>query len=247
MPRLILLIALLILAWLALRWFIRTPPREVIKTLRWTALVVLVLGLAFLVASGRLNWIFAAGAALLPFLKRGLSLLRYLPFLHGLLGRAKAARATRGPTPGQSSTVETRFLRMNLDHDSGTMDGEILEGRCEGRFLSQLTLAELLDLLAECQQADPDSAALLCAYLDRQHPRWRDQATAGAAGQQSTPTDSEMSKQEARDILGVRKDASETEIVDAHRRLMFKLHPDRGGSDYLAAKINQAKDCLLGK
>ena len=145
MPRLILVLALLFGAWLAIRWFIRTPPRDVIRTLKRLGLAALVLGIAFLAATGRLNWMVAVGAAFLPLLRRGGTLLRYLPFITHLLAQYRAARAQKAPAGGQQSTVETRFLRMSLDHDSGDMDGEVLEGSYEGRFLSQMSLEELLD------------------------------------------------------------------------------------------------------
>lgn len=55
-----------------------------------------------------------------------------------------------------------------------------------------------------------------------------------------------MSKEEALDILGLKADASKEDILSAHKRMMQKVHPDRGGSDHLAAQINKAKDTLLG-
>ena len=54
-----------------------------------------------------------------------------------------------------------------------------------------------------------------------------------------------MSKQEAADILGVSENAEPDDIRVAHKRLMQKIHPDRGGSDALAKQINKAKDVLL--
>lgn len=63
--------------------------------------------------------------------------------------------------------------------------------------------------------------------------------------QTSTPSNV-MSQQQAREVLGVTATASKEEIIKAHRRMMQKVHPDRGGSDFLAAQINQAKETLLG-
>ena len=247
MPRLVILIALLFLAWLGYRWFMRTPPEQVSRTLKQAALWGVAIVFIALAATGRMHWLFAAGAAVLPFAQRALGLLRFLPLAKNLYGRYQAKQTYQAPKTGQSSTVETRFLRMTLDHDSGEMDGEVLEGGYEDRLLNQLTLDELLNLYSECQRIDPESAALLEAYLDRSYSEWREQAETPSNNEAAAPTSDSMTLNEAREILGVDENASEQEITHAHRRLMHKLHPDRGGSDYLATKINLAKDCLLGK
>ena len=246
MPRLVILIALLFLAWLGYRWFMRTPPEQVSRTLKQAALWGVAIVFIALAATGRMHWLFAAGAAVLPFAQRALGLLRFLPLAKNLYGRYQAKQTYQAPKTGQSSTVETRFLRMTLDHDSGEMDGEVLEGGYEDRLLNQLTLDELLNLYSECQRIDPESAALLEAYLDRSYSEWREQAETPSNNEAAAPTSDSMTLNEAREILGVDENASEQEITHAHRRLMHKLHPDRGGSDYLATKINLAKDCLLG-
>ncbi len=56
-----------------------------------------------------------------------------------------------------------------------------------------------------------------------------------------------MTSEEAYKILGIDEPATKEEIIEAHRKLIQKIHPDRGGNDYLAAQINQAKDYLLNK
>jgi hypothetical protein len=188
----------------------------------------------------------AAGAATLPFLKRGFVLLRYLPMVRGLFGgAAKAANLGGQRTP--FSTLETRFLRVSLDITTGNLDGEVLEGAFEGEFLSKMSLDKLNTLLSVCSTEDPRSAALLTAYLDRHHPGWRARTEQHSRHEQNTANNHTMSPAEARDILGINPDASKDAILQAHRRLIHKLHPDRGGSTYLAAKINQAKDCLLSQ
>lgn len=240
MPRFVILIAVALIAWLLFRWFIRTPPKQVITSAKRVGLAMAVLGLAFLAMTGRLNWIFVAGAAALPFLRKGFVLLRFLPMVRGLFG---GAAANLGGHRNPFSTLETQFLRVSLDISTGNLDGEVLDGAFEGQFLSKLSLDQLFSLLKECT-ADPRSAALLAAYLDRHHSGWRAQTDGG--GPREASSEHGMSASEAHDILGLEDNASDDDITQAHRRLIHKLHPDRGGSTYLAAKINQAKDCLLG-
>ena len=246
MSRLIVLIAIALAVWLLMRWFIRTPPKQVVATVKRAGLVIALLVLALLVVTGRLNWLVAAGAAAIPFLKKGFVLLRYLPMVQGLFGGAAKA-ANPGGHRNPFSTLETRFLRVSLDISTGNLDGEVLEGAFEGEFLSKMSLPNLLTLLGVCNTEDPRSAALLTAYLDRHHTGWRAQAGHGGRREQTQDhgQNGNMSPAEARDILGINPDASENDILQAHRRLIHKLHPDRGGSTYLAAKINQAKDCLI--
>ncbi|MCO4054722.1 MAG: DnaJ domain-containing protein [Bosea sp.] len=147
---------------------------------------------------------------------------------------------------GQRSTVASRTLSMELDHDSGAMRGTVLAGSFTGRELDSLSPAELSALMAEVEQADPDAARLLEAYLDRRFPRGRaDAQPDGDARASSAHRSGAMTKQEAYDILGLQPGADEEAIRQAHRNLMKRLHPDAGGSSALAARVNQAKDVLL--
>jgi hypothetical protein len=157
--------------------------------------------------------------------------------------------ATR-KSPGQRSEVHTDALEMVLDHDSGEMEGRCLKGRFAGRMLSSLSDAELLVLLEELREADSQGAALIEAYLDRRGAGWREGRTEEATKEQARAPRggrTRMAREEAYEVLGLKKGASEDEIRAAHRKLMMKLHPDQGGSTYLAARINEAKDVLLGR
>ena len=136
---------------------------------------------------------------------------------------------------------------MNLDHDSGEMHGTVLRGAYEGRELHQLSREELLDLLRECDAHDEQSARLLESYLDRMFgEEWRDGASEEEPRQRRRASSANMTRDEAYEVLGLAPGASEADIREAHRKLQLKNHPDQGGSDYLAAKINQAKEVLLG-
>lgn len=237
LPYFLLGLALLAGALLTIRWFVAAEPGQVAKVLRWTLAGVAVVAGLFLIFAGRHVLLLLLLPALIPLLRNW----------RALVQRAKAAS---GPSPGQTSEVTTRFLRMVLDHDSGEMIGEILEGAFAGRRLDELDQAELIALWRECRAADAQSAAVLEAYLDRTlEEDWRAAAGAGAGagGKEGAEGEAAMSKKDAYDILGLEPGASDEQIREAHRRLMQKFHPDHGGSNYLASKINRAKELLLGE
>ena len=242
MVRVLLILGVAAALIIIIRWLFRQPPK-----VYWQWIVTLIaVGLLLMVVTGRAHWLTAVFAALLPFMRAILGLLSGVPLLKRVLADTGAAQSAAEPSGGQSSSVQSRYIRMSLAHDSGDLNGEVLEGQFKGQALKQLNLEELLQLLRECRD-DEESVALLQAYLDRVYAdTWRQQA--GAHGQQQASNGSgEMSREEALQILGLLADTSEEEIIEAHRRLMQKLHPDRGGSAYLAAKINLAKETLLAK
>lgn len=206
------------------------------------AIAVVTFAVIALVVSGKISWLFAAVAGVIAFGQRLLSLLSVLPVLNKLFPNWHR-RFRRGHTRGASAnggnyaTIETPELRMTLHHGTGHMDGEILFGLERGRFLSELDRHKLAAVLAAMK--DAESRRLLSAYLERMD------------GPGSTPPEppatSGMSRQQALDVLGLAAGASRDEIVQAHRRLIQKLHPDRGGSTYIATQLNEAKRVLLGE
>ncbi len=210
--------------------------------------------LVYLGITGRLHWLFALIGAALPALG-WISRVALGLFMQGVLRPPFPGRQqSRGPTPssdaGQTSDFSTPWVRVVLDHDTGDIDGEVLQGSFSGARLSQLNLGDVVTVLHSAA-ADADTVQVLEAYLDRMHEGWRDHAGGGQSnGQGSGRTDrpasgGPMTRAEALDVLGLDDTASEEDIVEAHKRLIQKLHPDRGGSTFLATKINQAKDLLL--
>ncbi|MBN4046472.1 DnaJ domain-containing protein [bacterium AH-315-P15] len=85
------------------------------------------------------------------------------------------------------------------------------------------------------------------SFLTRGEPREDEGSRQQSHHYAKSPGLGPMSENEACEVLGLPKDASSEEIRDAHKRLIKQYHPDHGGSDYLAAKINMAKDILLKK
>ncbi|UFN51156.1 hypothetical protein LPC08_11390 [Roseomonas sp. OT10] len=157
-------------------------------------------------------------------------------------GRRLAARFA-GPPPGDAGVaaadqVETATLSMRIDPAAGTLSGEVRRGPLAGRDLASLQRGAVLDLLRDCRGADPESVPLLEAWLDRAHPGWR---AAGDAGRAAGP----MSRDEALAVLGLGEGAGPDAIRAAYLRMMRAAHPDAGGSDWLAARLNEARDILL--
>lgn len=235
-------LAILIFLILAGRAFVAADPKNLAATLRkiagWAAIALA----ALLTVTGRF-------ALALPLALVGATLLgRSLPFGQSFPGGFGPFAGHANKSAGQRSKVRTAFVKMALDHDSGLMDGTIVKGQHAGQTLSALDVETLIGLAVRYRRSDPQSAQLLEAYLDQREPDWREgaRATAGAAG--SGPRDVRggvMTIDEAYEVLGLEPGAAEDEVRRAHRLLMKKLHPDQGGSTYLAAKINQAKDVLL--
>ncbi|WP_455376139.1 DnaJ domain-containing protein [Kaarinaea lacus] len=246
MRQLLILIAVIALLWI-IRFLYRQSSPDLKKIGRYLAIGVIAVLFLFLLATGRLHWIFAAIAAAVPVFFRMLPLLRYVPLLRNVYRKYQRHQAGgAGAAQGQSSSVRSRFIHMTLNHDSGEVDGEILQGQFGGKKLHDLSLQQLFTLLHECQE-DNESVALLVAYLDRQHPDWREHADSASSSESKNASQDSgsMSVDEAFEILGLEKDATKVEIKEAHRKLISKLHPDHGGSTYLSAKINLAKDILL--
>jgi hypothetical protein len=224
--------ALLGLFIVGARAFVGTDPRTLVRILRYAVgFFLLVVGVVFIVA-GRLG------------LGLGFAALGVSAIATGRIGPIDLGG--HGRSAGTGSTVRSRYLRMHLDHDSGALAGEVLAGEFSGRKLGELDQAALTKLRDEVA-VDQESLSLLEAYLDRRMPGWREDVEADGAAGAGRPADAgSMTDQQAYEILGLAPGASEAEIRAAHRRLMKKVHPDRGGSTFLAARINEAKDWLLG-
>ncbi|MCS6778190.1 MAG: DnaJ domain-containing protein [Geminicoccaceae bacterium] len=161
-----------------------------------------------------------------------------------LKARGGAEPLEEAETPA-SSRVETDLLTMELDRASGRVDGRVRRGRYAGRSLATLPLDELLDLLEEARRSDPPSVALIEAWLDREAPGWRQAGRAEGGYERATAAGGEMDERTALALLGLAPGASEADIQAAYRRLMAKVHPDHGGSAYLAAQLNRAREVLL--
>jgi hypothetical protein len=224
------IVVLALVVW-ALSAFSKVSPQTAAVVLKTGGGLGALALAGFLGVRGRLDMAIALGTV-------GLGLLGWLPWSIPSL----SARLRR--SAGQVSRVRSAFVEMELEHDSGEMRGRILAGPHEGVTLAALDVATLMSCLADI---DEESRALLMAYLDRREPSWREHAQGGAATDRdrSAWSSGKMTEEEAYQILGLQTGASAEDIGRAHRALMKKLHPDQGGSTYLAARVNEAKDVLL--
>jgi hypothetical protein len=228
-------IAAVTVLWFFLSNFAHANPANLAKLLKVIGGIVALCIAGLLAIRGRIDialLIGSLGAWLL-----GWSRLTF-PNLGGRTQRAS----------GSTSRVRSGLIEMTLDHETGKMEGSVLAGAFAGQQLGSLDEARLRDLLTECQARDPDGIRLLEAYLDRRFPHWRedtqDEAQPRADAQSASGV---MTPEEAYRILDLQPGATPDQIRQAHRSLMKKLHPDQGGSTYLAARVNQAKDFLLSR
>ncbi len=234
MHYIILAVLLLLIVYVALRSFLNANPKTMAQNMSKIAGLAALLLALFLTATGRFPFAIPLGFIAISLLKGNFSGFNPFP------GNANKSA-------GQHSRVRTRTVEMKLDHDTGEMEGRVIRGKFASRMLSSMSEPELIELWNECLKPDPQAAQLLEAYMDRLTPDWRDGAGAKAKQGSMSGSRSEgpISREEAYEILGLEPGASKVDIRRAHRRLMKRMHPDQGGSTYLAAKINEAKDLLL--
>jgi len=234
MPAIVLALVVLAVVALGIAWFLRANPSALARGMR---MVLVVLGA--IAVGGMLIF----GLRFLPSLLPELLGLAGL-VITGLIARALRNRSSGGfssPGTGRRTEVRTAFLQAWIDHGTGDVGGTVLTGRFSGRTLDRLSDSELLDLHEECRN-DADSLRVMEAYLDRRlNVDWR---TAREPPPRGPRTD--MTRAEALAVLGLAEGASDEEIKAAHRRLIRRTHPDAGGTADLAARINRAKDVLVG-
>ena len=229
MPTLIFGLLVLVAALWVLGVISRVDPKVAARVMKAAGGIMAIAFAAFLGLRGE---IFVA----VPLGLFGLGLLGWIPF--GMTGFTQRTQKSAG----QVSRVRSAFLEMELDHDSGAMRGRIIAGRRQGAALEALDVKTLAGLLDEF---DEESRALLVAYLDRRDPGWSEYAQGHATAGRAAGSSGKMTEQEAYQILGIEPGASAAVITRAHRALMKKLHPDQGGSTYLAARVNEAKEILF--
>ncbi len=236
MHYLILAVLILLIVYAALRSFLNSNPKTLAQNMRKMAGFGALLMALFFTLTGRFPLAVPLGVLAISLLKGNFSGFNPFP------GNANKSE-------GQQSRVRTRTVEMELDHDTGDMEGRVIRGKFASRALSSMSESEVIELWNECLKPDSQAAQLLEAYMDRRMPEWREDAGEKAKNSSAYGgrSDGPMSRDQAYDILGLEPDASKIDIRRAHRRLMKRMHPDQGGSTYLAAKINEAKDLLLGQ
>lgn len=224
-----------VLLWWLLKGAAKADPKRVVQLAKLAGGVVALLFAGLLLLRGRMDMAALLGGA-------GAWLLGWAAPPTWWPAALGGRRGTE-PARVRSSTIE-----LSLDQGSGAVTGQVLAGEFAGRPLEQLGLAELTRLRTACLARDVEGGRLVEAYLDRRFPGWREHAEGdpnfrGRADLQNGA----MTQQEAHEILGLQPGAGADDIRAAHRRLIKSLHPDQGGSTYLASRVNQAKDLLLNR
>lgn len=208
-----------------MRLFVSASPATLANGIRWLAFGVAGAAALGALVTGRIGLVIGLATLLLPW------------WMQWKAARNRAAAAA-GPSRGGSSRIRTDWLEAELDHETGALTGRVVRGALADRRLEALDRAALVGLIIEIGDAEPASSRILETVLDRRFPDWRDAAAT------PPPSRGAMTRTEAFRILGLEEGATAADITAAHRRLMMANHPDRGGSAYLAAQINEARRIL---
>ncbi len=237
-------IFLALLVLVAIMWFAgrlgKATPQDRARLLKLAFLYGGAGLLLALVLTGKLSALFAMLFAALPWLQRMIMIRSAYQTFNAWNG------PNQGSKPGQTSDVKTKFLQMTLNHDTGEITGTVRAGPFQGSKLEDLEFQELIDLLDLCRSKDQQSVPVLEKYLDRmRYDEWQEFIRNQQGGASSGYSSDQMTQEDALEILGLEPGATRNEIIQAHRTLMQKNHPDRGGSARLASQINRAKDLLL--
>jgi hypothetical protein len=224
---------LLLLAAMAAYQYVRKiERRQLMRALRWMVGGLAALIAVFLLIARRFDLAMFAGAA------------AYTVLRSGRLGRFSFDTPAGAGDRGNVSRVKSHYFFMELDHDTGTVAGAVRAGQFARADLIDLGEADTRALIAEVSW-DPDSLSLLESWLDANRRGWREYFAQTATGDAPHSEPSLDSLAEAYEVLGLQPGATDEEIRAAHRELMKAVHPDHGGSSYLASKINEARDRLL--
>lgn len=218
------------LAFFVLLQYYRQLPKErkrpfAIKAAVYAVIAILIIA----VLTGRIHWLGAVAAGVLGVLKFGLgTLLRFGPVLR-VLGKNKSMR---------NPVFTTAHIKVEFHLNDGSFSGEIISGTFAGKAIQELSEDEINTLLNEYKNSNKRSHYLLLIASKRVSDTRFDETSANASS-------NDMQIEEARMTLGLDTHFDIEAVEKAHKRLIQKLHPDRGGNDYLAARVNQARDTLL--
>jgi len=150
------------------------------------------------------------------------------------------------------SSLKSQFaspmVDLEVDNLTGRVDGILKAGKYAGRRLAEMNKDAIQECLNDAvKNKDFQSAGLLQAYLNRRFSVGGEYAERDGNTRSGSVNPGTITEKEAYDILGLQPGASADDIKRAYRTLMKKLHPDHGGTAYLAARVNEAKDVLLNR
>lgn len=221
----------------------KSPPEQRKKTIISVA-VYTVIGLVLLAAfTGRLHWFGIIPAAIAGVMRFGVGrFVQLMPIFNFLRANADI----------KNPEFATPNLCVEWNVKTGEIRGKVLMGEFADKELHALTDIQLEQLLETYKADDKKSYYILKFFIQKSRHGAHGESAQGRSYNNThddhsySPSNTEqLTTKEAYDILGITKDASKKEVNSAYKRLMQKLHPDRGGNPYLASRVNLARDHVL--